>query len=262
MLVLITVLHLVATPPRVCRSVPGADSVLRPGVVILLGEIHGTRESPRAVSDLVCLALEKRLSVTVALEIPVTEQNNIDAYLTGTETTLPEGKFWKREYQDGRSSGAMIDLLSKLRTYHELDGGLRVVALDEPHHPDGRDLAMARRLNDIVSHEPEHLVVVLTGNIHNRLSRGIRWDADYEPMGYRLVRSNPPVEILSLELTHSGGTAWVCTGGSSEDCGVRKLQGADDVPLGIELFIEPTGRPFSGRYHLGKITASLPGRYP
>lgn len=254
----IAALH--AQAPPACTPVPGAEAILRPGVVLLLGEIHGTREAPEAVARLSCLALEKGLPITVALEIPRAEQGRIDAYLSGDEKALVEGEFWTRVYQDGRSSRAMMNLIATLRGYRGPDGGPHLVALDDPDSEAGRDAAMARGLDEIASESPERAVIALTGNIHNRLSRGIRWDADYEPMGYRLARSSSGREIVSLNLTHAGGTAWICTGARVEDCGIREIRGIENVAVGIELFAASTDRDqaFSGTYHLGEVAASPP----
>ena len=64
-----------------CMPIAGTEHVLEPGTVVLLGEIHGTREGPETVSRLACAALEQGQQVTVALEIPQNEaighQSNI-----------------------------------------------------------------------------------------------------------------------------------------------------------------------------------------
>ena len=53
-----------------CDPLPHADTLLRPGVIVLLGEIHGTEQGPALVSTLVCRTLKRGLPVNVGLEIP------------------------------------------------------------------------------------------------------------------------------------------------------------------------------------------------
>lgn len=252
----------VAAPPR-CDAVAGSAPVLRTGTVVLLGEIHGTVQGPEALGRLVCLALERDLDVTVGLEIPQREQDRIDRYLQGGDEAegradLLSGSFWQREYQDGRSSRAMLELLRSLRSYRQTHSRLRVITIDDPEAHEGRDAFMAKRLADAIAGSHDHVFFVLTGNVHNRLTPGVRWDPDYEPMGYLLDRLRPETDLVSLRLTHGGGTAWVCTGREVGDCGTRELDSQETSPAGIELFANPNGEPFSGRYHVGAIDASPP----
>ena len=90
--------------------------------------------------------------------------------------------------------------------------GARVVAIDDPEAPQGRDAFMANRLSDEVSKARQEIFVVLVGNLHNRLAAGNRFNAWYEPMGYLLPTTIPETELTSLRVTHRGGSAWVCTG--------------------------------------------------
>ena len=75
-----------AADPAISRPVPaddlaGIERFLEPGTVLLLGELHGTEESPAFVSRVVSLALGKGRSVTVALEIPREETNRFETFL-------------------------------------------------------------------------------------------------------------------------------------------------------------------------------------
>jgi hypothetical protein len=154
----------------------------------------------------------------------------------------------------------MLELLHSLRGYGNDLERLRVMAIDDPEASEGRDAFMAQRLANATERSPESVFFVLTGNVHNRLTSGIRWNPDYEPMGYRLQRLRPETEIVSLRITHGGGTAWVCTGSDVRDCGPRELDAQESSTPGIELFSNPGDRPFSGRYYVGPITASPPAR--
>ena len=247
-----------------CASIPGAEPLLRSGTVVLLGEIHGTAESPEAVASLACLALERGLDVTVALELPVEDTELVRAFLSGGEaSSLLASAFWARAYQDGRTSEAMLELLTTLR---ELD--LDVILIDRPSKGRGRDRFMAEQLAHHITGAPDRMVIALTGNLHNRLTVGTRFDENYEPMGFLLTSMRPERRIISLRITHGGGSAWVCTGSETSDCGPRELDGREGSPKsslrpfrdspGLELLPDTDGGPFSGHLYVERITASPP----
>ena len=243
-----------------CMPIVGTEHVLEPGTVVLLGEIHGTRDGPETVSRLACAALEQGRQVTVGLEIPQNEQSAINRYLEGEDEAsqrdlLLATSFWRRDYQDGRSSRAMLDLLFVLREY-----GTGVVAIDDPEAPEERDAFMAHRLSDEISKASQNIFVVLVGNLHNRLVVGNRFNASYEPMGYLLRKMRPETELISLQLTHSGGSAWICTGSATSDCGERALNGKEGSEPGVEIFEDSTESRYSGRLHVGPIEASPPAK--
>lgn len=76
-------------------------------------------------------------------------------------------------------------------------------------------------------------------------------------MGYLLASRLELDELVSLRITHSGGSAWVCTGSEQSDCVARELDG-EDWPEGVELFTDSEDAPYTGRVHVGGITASPP----
>ncbi len=242
-----------------CDSIPGIESVLRGGTAVLLGEIHGTNEAPAMVANVTCNALKQNLSVTVALEIPIEEEDAVNRYLAGEGTTaereaLIAGDFWLREYQDGRSSSAMADLIETIRQFRKTKGdSVSILLLDNPESDLGRDRFMAGRIESEMEKSPERLIVSLTGNVHNQIMHG----NDFEPMGYHLVRLVPERRIVSLDLVHAGGTAWVCAAGY--ECGPMKL-GGDDDGRGCYLFEDESENPRTGLLSLGNITASRPAK--
>ena len=198
----------------------------------------------------------------MGLEIPIAEAAAIQSFLTSPDSTVAHerllaGAFWQRDYQDGRASEAMIHLLETLRRYRGETNRLRVVLIDDPSFRDGRDAHMAQAVADAITSRPDDVLVTLTGNLHNRLTRGTRFDANYAPMGYRLRRLLPSVDPISLNLAHTGGSAWVCTGPTASDCGRRDLEGSGDPTRAIEMFDGSAG-PYTGRYHVGAIEASPP----
>ena len=153
--------HGAATPPDACPSIAGLDRVLRGGTVLLLGEMHGTAESPQFASQVACAALAAGVTVTVALEIPVEEEGRVSAFLVsgGAESDrimLLNSPFWNAEYQDGRRSRAMLDLLDGLRTSRTAAPHARVALIDHQSFEDAqsRDRAMAARIAEIHATAP------------------------------------------------------------------------------------------------------------
>ena len=98
------------------------------------------------------------------------------------------------------------------------------------------------------------------GNVHNRLTRGTHWNADYEPMGYLLRESIGEKRIISLNVAYGGGEAWVCFGSTPSSCGIKPLGGRAGEEHGVVLWEEPDGEAYHGHYHVGRLTASIPAR--
>lgn len=252
-----------------CPEQPGLDPLLQPGTVLLVGEMHGTEQAPGFVRDVACAALAEGLPVTVGLEVDWAEDRAFQAYLRSdggmvARERLLAASFWQREFQDGRSSRAMLGLVQDLRKLAAGAGELQVVLIDRPEPGGERDAAMAERVAEAVAARPGDLLVVLTGNIHNRLTRGMPWNAELEPMGYLLAKRLPKTRIVSLDMAYPGGTAWVCFGSAPSDCRAQELAGskAAEGREGVELLADPAGEAYTGRYFTGPLTASEPAIAP
>ena len=117
---------------------------------------------------------------------------------------------------------------------------------------------MAEALAGIINATTSDLVVVLTGNIHSRVSRGTPWDQNYEPMTYLLSRKLDK-DLLAINVSHAGGTAWICTGTTPSTCGVKPVKGvSEETHPAIELGADPITSGHHGRYHVGSLNASPP----
>lgn len=249
-----------------CAEIAGIDPLLEPGTVVLLGEIHGTREAPAFAAGVACRALAAGRDVVLTLEIPTGEAPRLEAYLASAggdedRRALLAGPFWNRSNQDGRSSRAMADLLERARVLRDDSGRLDVRLFDREGEggSQARDQRMAEALDEIVASAPDAVVIVLTGNVHARITPGTRWDPDFQPMGYLLQEALPDRRIVALDLEHAGGSAWVCTGPLPEDCGARPMSGSDAVDRGRAVRLhDGSGTPFDGVYTVGPLTASPP----
>ncbi len=253
--------------PASCPAVEGLAPLLEPGAVSLFGEMHGTTEAPAFVADVICGLLAAGRSVTVGLELPLGEETALAAYLDSKgspqdRTTFLSRDFWQQPYQDGRASAAMIGLIDSLRQMRHAGQRLEVIVFDlatPASSSQARDRAMADRLRAAIEASSSDLFVVLTGNVHARVSRGTPWDEGYEPMAYLASKSLPARKWISLNLSSAGGTAWMCTSGEASDCKVHPIPGRSrDRRRGIELGGELQDQPYHGTYYVGGLTASLP----
>jgi hypothetical protein len=248
--------------------------VLAPRAVVLLGELHGTREIPALVGTLACHAASTA-PVVVALEVPREEQPALDAYLdsngdTEAREALTQGTFWRRPYQDGRSSRAVVELVERLRVWRQRDGlPLSVLAYDVPGQGNARSGALARRLLWGRKRTPEATLLVLVGNVQARVVRGVEWDAELRPLGWHLTREGLPVKALDARFR--GGTAWTCrlTPDGSIPCGEapaippRGMVGERGMAYqGARPFVQlldAEGREgYHGVFYVGSLYASPP----
>ena len=232
------------------------------GRVLLVGEIHGTAEAPMAVADL-AQQMAAAQPLIVGLEIWRSEQDAIDRYLDSAGTQEDRAKliasqFWTRDYQDGRSSQAMVDLLERLRVL-ALKADVGVLAFDaEPDaSADGaaRDAAMAERIAAALNEQPDAHAVILAGNFHTRIQDSAPWDPKHRFMGHHLIDFQP----YSLEIMGVAGSAWICTGSEVASCKAREMPGNSMQP-GLELGDELNDRSHHGMWLLPSVSASLPAK--
>jgi len=249
-----------------CDALLEIPPALAGAKLLLLGEVHGTQESPALVGRLLCSLVQRdQAPLVLGLEIPPSEQQAIDAFVAGgseaafAEHRAASANFWARTIQDGRSSQAMLDLIRTVRLLRaKSQADIAILAFDGEHK--GRsDQAMAQLVRARLLKESTARFVLLTGNIHAATARGTSWDANFEPLGYLLADFKP----LSLNLTSSGGTAWVCRGGRMETlvCSAQP-NGSDDTAIALSQphFVIGQGlaRNFDGYIDLGRSSASPP----
>lgn len=224
------------------------------GHLLLFGEMHGSIEAPALIADVAC-HLSLSGDVTIGLEIPATEQAQIDDYLASAGTAADEAKllagaFW-RHGNDGRSSVAILDLLRAIRAQNAGGRSLEVLAFDD--HALGsmsRDEAMAASIRSYRGIHPSRKMVALMGNIHAMQEEFVVEDFSMTPAG-QLLEDLSPTSIL---ITYPKGTVWACM----PDCGVHDVAPRSPIngPIGFREGASMTG--YSHTYLLGSITASPP----
>jgi hypothetical protein len=230
---------------------------------VVLGEVHGTEQGPVYFCALVRALLSKHPHLLVALEMPDETQPMIDSLLASDAAAadveaLLATPFWRREAQDGRTSGAILALLVSLAHLKRQFPTLSVVALD--HTPDAgtkidRDAVMARTLQKKLGESPGDMIAaVLIGNFHNR--RRTLSDTEWQP---NFLSNLGEGDIFSLSVATAGGTAWIC----GEDGQCKPTPRAADrdayavAPGTIEV-LPPGAGHYDGRFFIGTISASSP----
>lgn len=239
------------------------DCQLQSHRLLLLGELHGTVESPGLLADLLRGQPAKR-PVRLGLEWPVELQSKVDAYFrsqgtAGDRATFAAGRDWA--YYDGRMSQAWLALIDTLRDLRRQGRDVQVFTM-EPTYGTPADVAaaggpvrvkevgMAKAIREQLKHSPPGaLVAALMGNYHSRV--GAEMPDRESSVTYRLAADRPLVV-----LPQSGhGTFWAMVGPASR-ASVQTIKGDEprlpkeevvvrtplDVPAGttVEEITMPT----------------------
>ncbi|NTX37743.1 hypothetical protein HUA74_11050 [Myxococcus sp. CA051A] len=246
----------------------GLGKQVKEGGVLLLGEVHGTREVPRFVAQAACQAVVAGIPVTVGLELPLENQGRVDAFLesAGEEADwlkLMEAPFWRSPYPDGRGSEAMANMLEHLRQLRSQGLDVDVFVFDHPKaNGQQREDAMAGTVAFQVESSPQRFHMVLSGNIHSRTKQGLPWDQKHRPMGYLLEQRLE--HVVALDMAYASGSAWICSVDqkgvkSALDCGVREAKGKDN---GTRFFVHTwdstNSEGYHGVFYVGAVNASAP----
>ena len=248
-------------PAPECQPIPGWERVVANETVrwIVVGEMHGTAETPAMFADAVCLTAEARGPVVVALEIPSDNQDEIDAFMASNggpqaQLALLEASHWHPSMADGRSSEAMFGLLERLRHMHWAGLVARVVAFVDSSPveavPEAWQGWYEERLAAIVrgAAGSDAIVVGLVGNTHARKTE-VDFGRRYMPMAALL----PAEQAVTLYTTGTGGEAWNCT---RDACGPHENRGPPGT-RGVEL--QPLmGGAYDGLLQLGVETTASP----
>jgi hypothetical protein len=229
--------------------------------IILLGELHGLQAVPAFAITLACRLAASGTPVMLALEIPRQEQARIDAFLASSggkpnERALLDGAFWRREFQDGRSSLARLALLDAARTLRAEGVPLRVVAVDDALVPGpARDEAMAAGL--LAARKPGERALLLVGDLHARTKPGAPWNPKIVWAGVQLREKEP--KLVSLVNRYNSGEAWLCLGNAPSDCGIKRVRGSGtSSSFRIERFVATDSIGFDGVFEIGRAAASPP----
>ncbi|WP_313457232.1 calcium-binding protein [Stenotrophomonas sp.] len=195
--------------------------------LLVLGELHGTRETPLLVQALLTDYTGNDTPVQLALELPTQENTALATYMASTgdaaaKQALRTSAYWnvKDHLHDGRRSQDMLDLIEAARALRAQGRDVSVVGFDAnprgEEGPGSRDADMAKSLRTGFRSLPENgRMIVLTGNIHgSRESYGL---TNYPPATALLT----DLPLYNVRIEAQRGEFWACMG--YRKCGTRNL---------------------------------------
>lgn len=252
-----------ATSASGCIPVPGADQLWQSETRwIIVGELHGTTETPEAFANLACLAAETGRPVMVALEYSADWQPVIDAYLASdggpkARLALLRLSMWNADMQDGRGSVAVLGMLDRFRRMKQAGQITGVIGTDVGRStPSGqtRDAAMAQAWTAIPV-AANGMVLALAGNFHAMRNAVVQSGQTISTAGSLM----PPKRTMTVNVVGNGGTAWNC---QSDGCGAHNAGPTKTATAGI-VFNDRTDASWTATYELGRpTTAAIPAIAP
>ena len=270
-----------------CPDVPGGIDLLASRRLVVLGELHGTEQSPAFVGALACRTAAEGWPFAVALELPHQDNPALRTFLDSQGTAEDRQTYvatasWKRDWEDGRSTPAMLALVDQLRTLKAAGASIEVEGIDDRRFlGNDREAAMASLVEAMRRRLLDRPMVVLVGNLHAQTRA-----EDYLALGARLDRFG--LKPVALRMAYDAGTFFGCTLQAALGCGVHEVKGwpprglstyqdttaerasksgggaagdaAPDIPRhprSIRLWSQRS-EGFDGQYYLGAISASRP----
>jgi len=258
------------------KMIQGTDSVVVPGATLLIGEVHGTWETPILVATLVRQAVVEDTETILCIEVSSSEQASLDRFLSsdgGTEAkrTLLKQPHWTN--QDGRASIGMFAMLELLRRLRSEGKKLQVIAMDSNWNVPEADISSLSperlRQLEVLASERDHemakavvqaregaaeaLIIACAGNVHTRVIKGAAWDPNYIPMGWYI--SQKLKDVVSLDTDYASGEAWATTERGS---GPTNFGGKDQGPIPFVKMFEDAESGYNGTLYVGRITAAEP----
>jgi hypothetical protein len=237
---------------------------LKPGALVVFGELHGTNEIPAFVAEAACAA-SRRGRVHVGFELPVEDAPALRAFLAGSaDEGLRDSAFWRAPYPYGMSSKAILSALGKLRDLRHAGAPVDVFFFDDRRSLgiDGRDEAMANVISTERRRAPRDLFLILVGNYHARKGVGSAWNPRQRWMASFLASTEDGLTTLDVRMLP--GTAWVCVKDKEDDpqvCGAKAVgrNPSETPPDGLSVRLNPDpALGYDGTYFVGAVTASPP----
>jgi erythromycin esterase-like protein len=212
-----------AAPAPVARVEDTAAQIIQQAGdarLIVLGEYHGTAETPRLVADLVERYSRDNAAVRLGLEMPMSENVALARYLRSNgdpdaREALRTTLFWfvKDNQHDGRRSRDMLDLIESIRSLRAQGRNVGVAGYDvetgSSTDNDMRDAAMATHLHQQFNAlPPGDRMLVLTGNVH--AMRSPPADAPPEMQQRTMASHLLDLPLYSVRLEALRGHFWAC----------------------------------------------------
>ncbi len=196
--------------------------------LVVLGELHGTREMPQLVQELVQAYVAQGTPVHLGLELPATENARLATYLASNgdaaaRQAVRTTSYWRTagKPHDGRRNEDTLSLIEAVRVLRTQGRDVHVFGFDQVLPPEkagtgARDAAMADALRAHYATLPsDGRLLVLTGNVHAMRTQpeGLPWP----PMTALLLDLQP----YAVRVDARSGEAWGCT--QHRQCDARSL---------------------------------------
>ena len=211
--------------------------------IVLIGEMHGTQETPRLFGNLVTVAAgEKGKRVAAGLELPIAVQSLIDESvkkntdIDSFRQQLFAHPAWQKlqGYQDGRGSQAMLDLICDLL---RLAQSQQISFFFFDTEVAERNETMAKAIAQRARDQHYDVAYILVGNIHANRASHHPGRPKIVPMGHFL--EDEGFTVHSYVVRYGEGETWACM----PECGVHHLEAspAGTAPPGFDgiLFVGP-----------------------
>ena len=198
--------------------------------LLLLGEMHGTREAPELMGRLATHYAQQG-PVVVVLELSTSIEAALQRYM-GSDGGVPARRelladaYWHLppEHSDGRRNYETINLVEQLRLLRAQGKTVAVLAMDNPVgspvDSEARDQAMAQRIRTAFATLPaDGRMLVLAGGVHAMKAKPLFAPPEMQtPMGARLLDLDP----YSAYTMGGDGSFWACIDGTCGPQIVRK----------------------------------------
>lgn len=223
--------------------------------VLIVGEMHGTREVPYLLAELLP-DLADRGYQGLALEIPADARNDLAGWAMNDERPVPG--FFAAPSFDGRGNA---EALALVRAALRSPNGARPWQLlcfeatdDQPFAEWAeRDAFMARNLAAQRSRLcPNGKIIAVCGNMHSRVARRSRPDdwshALWPSFAAVLGEQNPQWAVRSVNIVFQSGTFY--------NMAVRSLDNPNRLPLSAAALIADPNSEHTLELHLPRAMAA------
>lgn len=238
--------------------------------VVLIGEVHGTAETPSIVSEIVCNAASAGRRVVLALEAP--ENVSVDVFSEQKRARIPPSllansrQYWltPAAQADGRTSQGQKKLVRFLQELNGLtDMFIDIVTVDIPYgnfdQSHMRDLVMAEKIKELQESGFYDQVFFFGGHYHTRLVNGEAETSSSQSVAQYLETGH----FSSVLIYPLGGATWACMGPRGNIiCSTHSLPARDSLTGGRQnslVRLEKKGWiDYDGVIELPVVTASFP----
>lgn len=255
--------------------------------LLMVGEEHGTQETPRLVGDIACMLAAAGKPTVVALEISRLEQEALERYLHADNTERAQAQLLKsphwQSFFDGRNSTAMLALIGRIKTLRHAGLPISVSVTDKSHIKGSvsaawpRDKAMAQALSDLHASRNFAHIVYLAGNYHTRALPPKTPPTPGTPSALAAPDQGSAVSLyledlpyLSVLVAFEKTSSWFCRWSKNTETTNCKIHGT--LPPGLKeqearfLSLTPLDTEAPPHHHVRYLIshshASTPAAYP